>query len=209
MQYHNDLVKYKKNIPPEINIDAQILLEDAQKIVPGIKVGETIEEEVTPHDFGRVAASTAKQVLTQKIREAEKNSIIEEFADKQDEIMVGLLAMEDNKNYYIDLGRTRGILPKTSSISNKIPLYRSFISLIPSSLISTHYGKRNSETRASYRPDEVGNQRSISTRAVSKCSRRTQRCFRGITHRPFYRRQKPSNVQTADGDCRGIKSSNT
>lgn len=101
---------------PEINEDAQILLEDAQKIVPGIKVGETIEEEVTPHDFGRVAASTAKQVLTQKIREAERNSIIEEFAGKQDEIMVGLLAMEDNKNYYIDLGRTRGILPKTEMI---------------------------------------------------------------------------------------------
>ena len=101
---------------PEINEDAQILLEDAQKIVPGIKVGETIEEEVTPYDFGRVAASTAKQVLTQKIREAERNSIIEEFAGKQDEIMVGLLAMEDNKNYYVDLGRTRGILPKTEMI---------------------------------------------------------------------------------------------
>lgn len=101
---------------PEINEDAQILLEDAQKIVPGIKVGETIEEEVTPHDFGRVAASTAKQVLTQKIREAERNSIIEEFSDKQDELMVGMLAMEDNKNYYIDLGRTRGILPKSEMI---------------------------------------------------------------------------------------------
>ena len=101
---------------PEINEDAQILLEDAQKIVPGIKVGETIEEEVTPHDFGRVAASTAKQVLTQKIREAEKNSIIEEFADKQDELMVGMVAMEDQNNYYIDLGRTRGILPKKEII---------------------------------------------------------------------------------------------
>lgn len=101
---------------PEINEDAQILLEDAQKLVPGIKVGETIEEEVTPHDFGRVAASTAKQVLTQKIREAERNSIIDEFADKQDEIMVGMLAMEDAKNYYIDLGRTRGILPKSEMI---------------------------------------------------------------------------------------------
>ncbi len=101
---------------PEINEDAQILLEDAEKIVPGIKVGETIEEEVTPHDFGRVAASTAKQVLTQKIREAERNSILDEFANKQDEIMVGLLAMEDNKNYYVDLGRARGILPKSEMI---------------------------------------------------------------------------------------------
>ena len=101
---------------PEINEDAQILLEDARKIVPDINVGETIEEEVTPHDFGRVAASTAKQVLTQKIREAERNSILDEFADKQDEIMVGMLAMEDNKNYYVDLGRARGILPKSEMI---------------------------------------------------------------------------------------------
>lgn len=101
---------------PEINEDAQILLEEARELVPDIKVGETIEEEVTPKDFGRVAASTAKQVLTQKIREAERSSIIDEFANKQDELMIGLLAMEDNNNYYVDLGRTRGILPKTEMI---------------------------------------------------------------------------------------------
>lgn len=100
----------------EINYDAQILLADAQKIVPNIKVGETIEEEVTPSDFGRVAAGTAKQVITQKIREAEKLSVVEEFNNKQDELMVGLLAMEDARNYYVDLGRTRGILPKTELI---------------------------------------------------------------------------------------------
>lgn len=105
-----------KKIEPEINRDAQILLEDAQKIVPNIKVGETIEEEVTPADFGRVAAGTAKQVVMQKIREAEKNSIIEEFGDKQDELMVGMVAMEDQNNYYVDLGRTRGILPKKDTI---------------------------------------------------------------------------------------------
>ena len=103
-------------IEPEINRDAQILLEDAQKKVPNIKVGETIEEEVTPKDFGRVAAGTAKQVVMQKIREAEKNSVIEEFSDKQDELMIGMVAMEDQNNYYIDLGRTRGILPKKETI---------------------------------------------------------------------------------------------
>ncbi len=103
-------------IEPEINRDAQILLEDAQKKVPNIKVGETIEEEVTPKDFGRVAAGTAKQVVMQKIREAEKNSVIEEFSDKQDELMIGMVAMEDQNNYYIDLGRTRGILPKRETI---------------------------------------------------------------------------------------------
>lgn len=104
------------DVPPAINIDAQILLEDALKIDPNAKIGDTIEKEVTPKDFGRVAAGTAKQVVTQKIREAEKESIIAEFADKEYEIMLGLVAMEDQKNYYIDLGRTRGILPKSEII---------------------------------------------------------------------------------------------
>ena len=103
-------------VEPSINRDAQILLEDAIKIAPKIKVGETIEQEVTPKDFGRVAAGTAKQVVKQKIREAEKQSIIEEFADKQYEMMLGMVAMEDVSNYYIDLGRTRGILPKSEII---------------------------------------------------------------------------------------------
>ena len=105
-----------KHVEPKINRDAQILLEDAEKIVPGIKVGETIEQEVTPADFGRVAAGTAKQVVMQKIREAEKASIIDEFVDKQDELMLGMVALEDQNNYYIDLGRTRGILPKKDII---------------------------------------------------------------------------------------------
>lgn len=104
------------DVPPAINIDAQILLEDAREIDPDINVGERIEKEVTPKDFGRVAAGTAKQVIMQKIREAEKDSIIGEFADKQDEMLVGTLAMEDARNYYVDLGRTRGILPKTEMI---------------------------------------------------------------------------------------------
>ena len=103
-------------IPPKINLDAQIILEQAEEIVPGIKVGETIEKEVTPKDFGRVAASTAKQVLTQRIREAEKNSLIEEFQDKEGEMLLGLVAMEDSRNYFIDLGRTSGILPKSEII---------------------------------------------------------------------------------------------
>ena len=104
------------DVPPEINIDAQILLEEAREMVPDIEVGERIEREVTPKDFGRVATGTAKQVLTQKMREAEKNLIIEEFQDKQDEMLVGTLAMEDTRNYYVELGHTRGILPKSEII---------------------------------------------------------------------------------------------
>lgn len=104
--------------PREIKFDERIhfTLEQASKIVPGIELGETIEEEVTPKDFGRVAAATAKQVVVQKIREAERNNITEEYSDKQDEMMTGLVEMEDVRNYYIDLGKTQGILPKTEII---------------------------------------------------------------------------------------------
>lgn len=102
----------------EIIFDPRIHLtkEEAQKIVPGIEIGETIEEEVTPRDFGRVAASTAKQVIVQKVREAERNIILTTFQDKQDELVTGTVAMEDVRNYYIDLGKAQGILPKTEII---------------------------------------------------------------------------------------------
>ena len=105
-------------IEKEFNFDDRIhiTLEDALKQVPSIKIGETIEKEVTPKDFGRVAASTAKQVVIQKVREAEREVINNEFADKQDEMVTGVASMEDVRNYYIDLGRTQGILPKNEII---------------------------------------------------------------------------------------------
>ncbi len=98
------------------NPDVEIKLSDAKKIDKTLEVGDTIDKEVTPRDFGRVAASTAKQVVIQKIREAERNSIMEEFGDKQDELLVGTVALEDTDNYFIDLGRTNGILPKKDII---------------------------------------------------------------------------------------------
>ena len=122
------------------NPETEIKLSDAKKIDKTLEVGDTIDTEVTPHDFGRVAASTAKQVVVQKIREAERNSIIEEFADKQDEIMVGMLAMEDAKNYYIDLGRTRGILPKSEMIPGETVKMGSSIKVYLSKIESTTKG---------------------------------------------------------------------
>ena len=117
-----------------------ITLKDAQQIVPGIDVGETIEEEVTPRDFGRVAAATAKQVVIQKIKEAEKNIILEEFSDKQDELVTGIVAMEDVRNYYIDLGRTQGILPKTEVIPGETIKMGSNIKVYVTKVESTSKG---------------------------------------------------------------------
>ena len=98
------------------NEDTELSLEEAQEINPNYKVGDVIENEVDFEDFGRVAVSVAKQVVLQKIREDERKQIIDEFTDKQDEMMVGFLAMEDNRNYYVDLGKARGILPKNELI---------------------------------------------------------------------------------------------
>ena len=98
------------------NPGTEIKLSDAKKLDKTVEVGDTIDTEVTPKDFGRVAASTAKQVVIQKIREAERSSITDEFGDKQDELLVGTVALEDTDNYFIDLGRTNGILPKKDII---------------------------------------------------------------------------------------------
>ncbi len=93
-----------------------LTLEQAKKVKPDIKIGETIEEEVTPKDFGRVAAATAKQVVIQKIREAEREVINTEYGDKEGELVLGRVTMEDVRNYYVDLGKVQGILPKTETI---------------------------------------------------------------------------------------------
>ncbi len=106
----------KPEQPSFFNKETEIKLSDAKKIDKVLEIGDTIDTEITPKDFGRVATSTAKQVVVQKIREAERNSIMEEFGDKQDELLVGTVALEDTDNYFIDLGRTNGILPKKDCI---------------------------------------------------------------------------------------------
>lgn len=100
----------------ELDPDTIISLTEARKIDKSLNVGDTIDTEVTPKDFGRVATSTAKQVLIQKIREAERNSILDDFGDKQDELLIGTVELEDTDNYFINLGRTNGILPKKECI---------------------------------------------------------------------------------------------
>ncbi len=133
------------------NPEIEIKLSDAKKIDKTLEIGDTIDTEVTPKDFGRVATSTAKQVVIQKIREAERNSIMEEFGDKQDELLIGTVALEDTDNYFIDLGRTNGILPKKDIIpGEKIEMgsqIKVYVSKVDNSgknllilLSRTHYG---------------------------------------------------------------------
>lgn len=112
------LYTYKIVVPEVIDEETQISLEDAKKIVDDIQVDETIDTEVKiiPEEFGRVAVLSAKQIIVQKVKEAEKNLVNDEFKDKQDEILIGTLSREDSKNYYVDLGRAHGVLPKDEII---------------------------------------------------------------------------------------------
>ena len=112
------LYTYKTVVEEVMDEDTQISLEDARRIVDDIQLEETIDTEVKiiPEEFGRVAVGAAKQIIVQKVKEAEKNLINEEFKDKQDEILIGTLSREDAKNYYVDLGRAHGVLPKDEII---------------------------------------------------------------------------------------------
>ena len=107
-----------EEVTPVLDEDTQITLDEAKKIVDDIQVGETIDTEVKidPSEFGRVAVLSAKQIIVQKVKEAEKELVNQEFGDKQDEILIGTLSREDAKNYYVDLGRAHGVLPKDEII---------------------------------------------------------------------------------------------
>ena len=107
-----------EEIVPVLDENTQITLDEARKIVDDIEIGETIDTEVKiiPEEFGRVAVLSAKQIIVQKVKEAEKELVNQEFGDKQDEILIGTLSREDSKNYYVDLGRAHGVLPKDEII---------------------------------------------------------------------------------------------
>lgn len=99
------------------NPEHHIFLEDAQKIKKDVVVGEEIVFPLEPHDnYGRIAAQTAKQVIIQKIREAEKVSVFDEFSKREHEIINGTVQRVERGNLFVDLGRTTGILPYDEQI---------------------------------------------------------------------------------------------
>lgn len=94
----------------------EISLEAAQEIDPNYHFDDIVEIEVTPRDFGRIAAQTAKQVVTQRIREAERGIIFSEFIDREEDIITGIVQRQDARNYYIDLGKVEAIMPLTEKM---------------------------------------------------------------------------------------------
>ncbi len=94
----------------------QISLEDAKKVKEDIKVGDEVRIEETPKDYGRIAAQTAKQVIIQRIREAERQIAFSEYKDKEGQLLVGVVQRVEGKNVFVDLGRALGVLFPTEQI---------------------------------------------------------------------------------------------
>ena len=95
---------------------SQILLPDARKIKVTCEVGDVIEEDVTPKDFMRVAAQNAKQIVTQRIKEAERSIIYDEFSEKEFDLISGIVQRKDKGNVYVDLGKIEAVLGPNEQI---------------------------------------------------------------------------------------------
>ncbi|MBG9980023.1 transcription termination factor NusA [Facklamia lactis] len=102
----------------EINYDStlEISLEEALKINRAYEIGDKIKFEVTPKDFGRIATQTAKHVVMQRIREAERDIIYDEYIEYQDEILTGTIERVDARNVYVNLGKIEAIMPASEQI---------------------------------------------------------------------------------------------
>ena len=110
----------RKVVVEEIEDEAnQITLEEAQKISPNCEMGDIVEVDVTPNDFGRVAAQTAKQVIMQRLREAEHGKIYDEMSEKENEIMTGIVLKADAKSVLFEVGRTQGVMDAADFMPNE------------------------------------------------------------------------------------------
>lgn len=98
----------------------EISHEEAKKINPNYEIEDVVEIEVTPKDFGRIAAQTAKQVVTQRVREAERGVIYSEYIDREEDIMTGIVQRQDSRFIYVNLGKIEALLPVSEQMPNEI-----------------------------------------------------------------------------------------
>jgi len=105
---------------PRYNPERDLTLEEARKVKSDAKVGDIIEEKLeSKSDYGRVAAQTAKQVIIQKIREAERDSMYDEYKQKEGEILSGVIQRIEGRNIFLDLGKSTGILFPSEQVESE------------------------------------------------------------------------------------------
>lgn len=97
----------------------EISLIDAKAIDIAFQPGDVVEQEVTPKDFGRIAAQTAKQVVVQRIREAERSLVFDEYSNRENDIVTGVVQRIEQRQVYVDLGKAEAVLPPTEQINGE------------------------------------------------------------------------------------------
>ncbi len=104
-----------------VDKDKEVSLEDAQALNPNYQVGDTIERNFIPKDFGRIAAQTARQVILQKLHEAERDNTLSAFSDKEGELMEGVIRKIDERNVYVELGEKKieGVMPPQDRVASE------------------------------------------------------------------------------------------
>ncbi|MBE5744692.1 MAG: transcription termination/antitermination protein NusA [Clostridiales bacterium] len=104
-----------------VDKDKEVSLEDAQALNPNYQVGDTIERIFIPKDFGRIAAQTARQVILQKLHEAERDNTLSAFSDKEGELMEGVIRKIDERNVYVELGEKKieGVMPPQDRVASE------------------------------------------------------------------------------------------
>ena len=110
-----------KTVVDEVQDDRlEVSLKDALAINRAYEVGDEIRFEVTPKNFGRIAAQTAKQVIMQRLREAERNHIIDEYSQYEDELVTGTVERRDNRFVYVKIGNVEAVMPHRDQMSNEV-----------------------------------------------------------------------------------------
>ncbi|MCQ2545454.1 MAG: transcription termination factor NusA [Clostridia bacterium] len=106
-------VLMQKNVVEEVEDDStEISLEEALEIDPRYQVDDVVEYQVTPRDFGRIAAQTAKQVVVQRLREAERGMVFDNYISRQGDLITGIVQRISNQTIFVNIGNTEGILVK-------------------------------------------------------------------------------------------------
>lgn len=110
----------RKTVVEEV-VDEQeeLTLEEANHIHLGYEIGDIVEVEVTPKNFGRIAAQAAKQVVTQRVREAERGVIFNEYVDREEDVMTGIIQRIDPNFVHVDLGKIEAKLPRSEQIATE------------------------------------------------------------------------------------------
>ncbi|MFN9114129.1 MAG: transcription termination factor NusA, partial [Bacteroidota bacterium] len=115
-----DAMPEPENEEDEVQTGAYILLKDAKKIDKSLEIGDEIKDLLPPIDFGRVAAQTAKQVVLQKVRDAEREKQFDEFKDKVGEIVSGVVKRVEYGNVIVDFGRTEAMIRRDELIPREV-----------------------------------------------------------------------------------------